>query len=274
MIINLRRYPSLLGRCLAALLALLPLFAQAASCSADRISERARVAHVHDGDTIVLGDGRKLRLIGIDTPELGRDGRPAEPLAEDAAAALRKLLANQTTVGLRFDAEPKDHYQRSLAHLFLQDGRSVQAWLLERGLATALVVPPNVWNMSCYMAAEQRARDARSGVWARAEYQVTDTAALGPGAEGVRLIRGRVLEVEESAKSLWLKLTGNVSVRVDRRDLANFGANHPRRLLHEQVLVRGRLTPKGSGWTLYVRHPAALQKIQGLGARGDVRGKE
>ncbi len=262
--INLHRYPSLLGRCLAALLAVLPPFAQAASCSADRINEHVRVAHVHDGDTVTLSDGRKLRLIGIDTPELGRDGRPAEPLAEAAAAALRKLLANQTAVGLRFDTEPKDHYQRSLAHLFLQDGRSVEAWLLERGLATLLVVPPNMWNMSCYVAAEQRARDARSGLWARAEYHVTDAADLAPGAAGVRLIRGRVLEVEESAKSLWLKLPGNVSVRVDRRDLINFGANDPRRLLREQVLVRGRLAPKGSGWTLHVRHPVALQKIQGL----------
>lgn len=138
---------------------------------------------------------------------------------------------------------------------------------MERGLATLLVVPPNVWNMSCYMAAEQRARDARSGLWARAEYQVTDATDLAPGAAGVRLIRGRVLEVEESAKSLWLKLTGNVSVRVDRRDLVSFGANDPRRLLREQVLVRGRLVPKAPGWTVHVRHPVALQRLQDLGSR-------
>lgn len=210
----------------------------------------------------MLSDGRRLRLIGIDTPELGRDGRPAEPLAEQAATALRGLLADQATVGLRLDAEPKDRYQRSLAHLFLQDGRSVGAWLLERGLATLLIVPPNVWNMSCYIAAEQRARDARRGVWARAEYRVTDTTALAPGAAGVRLLRGRVIEVEESAKSLWLKLTGNVSVRVDRRDLVYFGATDPRHLLHERVQVRGRLVAKASGWTLHVRHPVALQKYR------------
>lgn len=263
MIINLLRCSSLLGQCLAALLAILPLFAQAASCSADRINERTRVAHVHDGDTVILSDGRKLRLIGIDTPELGRDGRPAEPLAEEAAAALRKLLADQTTIGLRLDAEPRDHYQRLLAHLFLQDGRSVEAWLLERGLATLFIVPPNVWNMSCYITAERRARDARSGLWARAEYQVTDATDLAPGTEGVRLVRGRVLEVEESAKSLWLTLTGNVSVRVDRRDLVYFGASDPRRLLHGLVLVRGRVVAKTSGWTLHVRHPVALQRLPG-----------
>ncbi|MBI3343300.1 MAG: thermonuclease family protein [Gammaproteobacteria bacterium] len=247
----------------AALLAVLPLLAQAASCSADRINERVHVAHVHDGDTVMLSDGRKLRLIGIDTPELSRDGRPAEPLAEEAAAALRKLLADQTTIGLRLDAEPRDHYQRSLAHLFLQDGRSVEVWLLERGLATLFIVPPNVWNMSCYIAAEQHARDAGRGLWARAEYRVTDTTELVPGAEGVRLVRGRVIEVEESAKSLWLKLAGNVSVRVDRRDLVYFGASDPRSLLHGQVLVRGRLVARSSGWMLHVRHPVALQRLPG-----------
>ncbi len=245
----------------ATLFAVLPLLAQGASCSADRINERARVAHVHDGDTITLADGRKLRLIGIDTPELGRDGRPAEPLAEEAAAALRGLLADEASVGLRFDTELKDHYRRTLAHLFLQDGRSAEVWLLERGLATLFAVPPNLWNISCYGAAEQRARDARRGLWARAEYRVTDTAALTPGAAGVRLLRGRVLEVEETAGSLWLKLNGNVSVRVDRDDFVYFGADDPRRLLHKQVLVRGRLIAKESGWTLHVRHPVALQRL-------------
>ena len=253
-----------LGRCLATLLAVLPCFAQAASCGADRINERARVAHVHDGDTVVLGDGRKLRLIGIDTPELGRDGRPAEPLAEKAAAELRKLFADQANVGLRLDTEPKDRYQRSLAHVFLQDGRSVEVWLLEQGLATVFPVPPNLWNLTCYIAAERRAREARRGLWALPGHQVTDTTALNPGVEGVRLVRGRVLDVEESARSLWLHLTGHVSVRVDRSDLVYFGANDPRHLLHEQVLARGKLVAKASGWTLHVRHPVALQK---LGAR-------
>jgi endonuclease YncB( thermonuclease family) len=64
-----------------------------ADCAADRIDELARVARVHDGDTVVLHDGRKLRLIGINTPELPREDSPGQPFAQEARAALATLLA-------------------------------------------------------------------------------------------------------------------------------------------------------------------------------------
>ena len=59
----------------------------AVDCPADRIDEYVEVADVHDGDTVRLVDGRKLRLIGFNTPELARDESPAEPLATEARQA-------------------------------------------------------------------------------------------------------------------------------------------------------------------------------------------
>ena len=37
-------------------------------------TETATVRHVVDGDSVILTDGRQIRLIGINAPELGRDG--------------------------------------------------------------------------------------------------------------------------------------------------------------------------------------------------------
>ncbi len=100
--------------------------AEPRDCGADRIDRWARVVHVFDGDTVELRDGQRVRLVGIDTPEMGRDGAPAEAYAAQARRALEKLLAQRRRVGLRFDRERRDRYQRVLAHLFLSDGTNLQ----------------------------------------------------------------------------------------------------------------------------------------------------
>jgi endonuclease YncB( thermonuclease family) len=131
------------------------------------------VDHVHDGDSVRLADGRALRLIGIDTPELARDGRPDEPLARAARDRLRELLRDSgMRLELRFDREREDHYGRLLAHAYLPDGRSIAAELLAEGLATQLVVPPNEASWTCFRQAERVARRARLGLWALPGYQV------------------------------------------------------------------------------------------------------
>jgi endonuclease YncB( thermonuclease family) len=139
------------------------------------------VDHVHDGDSVRLADGRALRLIGIDTPELARDGRPDEPLARAARDRLRELLRDSgMRLELRFDREREDHYGRLLAHAYLPDGRSIAAELLAEGLATQLVVPPNEASWTCFRQAERVARRARLGLWALPGYQVMASQGLDP----------------------------------------------------------------------------------------------
>src|SRR3569623_1784992 len=67
--------------------------AAAAECGVDRVDAEVTVDRVYDGDTVRLNDGRHLRLIGLDTPELGRDGAADQPLAAGARAAGRGLWA-------------------------------------------------------------------------------------------------------------------------------------------------------------------------------------
>lgn len=219
------------------------------------------ISQVYDGDTVKLSDGRKLRLIGIDAPEIGQGKRPPQALAITATQALRKLLATSPNLRLRFDAELKDKYRRQLAHLYLQNGTSVEATLLEQGLATALTVPPNTWNLTCYQAAEQRARSARRGIWALSAYQPVDTAALPARAEGFRLIKGRVERVGKSRKSIWLNLDGNVSLRIDREDLPYFKGYDLEQMKNRRVLARGWLHPQKRGSMMRIRHPAALEQL-------------
>ncbi len=233
--------------------------AGAALCPAGHSGERVHVVYVTDGDTVKLSDGRRLRLIGIDTPEISHDGGASQPLADRARSVLTDLLSRyNNTLNLQYGQEARDHYGRLLAHAFLDDGSNVGARLLEQGLATTLVVPPNTWGLDCYRAAEQHARSARRGLWALPGYQAMDAATLPRDSRGFHLVTGRIHAIRTSRHSIWLDLEGPLVVRVDRRDLDNFDREFPDNLQGRTVEVRGWLKPDRSGLRVNVRHPAAL----------------
>jgi len=247
----------------AGILSEFPRLADAAVvCAPDRIDAQVRVSQVIDGDTVLLSDGRHLRLIGVDTPELAHHGAPAQALGIEARDRLRQLLAqHQNRLNLRYDNERHDHYGRLLAHAFLDDGSSIEAWLQEQGLGTALVVPPNDWNSACYQSTEQQARQKQRGIWALPAYHVVESTQLASAGDGFHLIAGRVQHVGTSRHAVWLDLEGGVALRIDRDDLPNFRAWRPQDQLGKRVQARGWLHRDKGGPRMKIRHPAALQVL-------------
>ncbi|MDX1432957.1 MAG: thermonuclease family protein [Gammaproteobacteria bacterium] len=246
---------------LAAFLAPTAAAGDASQCPADRIDARVTAAIVYDGDTLELTDGRKVRLLGIDTPEIGRDGAPSEPYAEAAHRLLERLAAPGEALHLRLDAERFDRYGRTLAHVFRADGSNLQASLLDAGYATALVVPPNQWSARCYAALESRARADGRGIWALERYRPVPAESLPESARGFRLVTGRVQRVGESRGNLWLNLAPRMAVRIPRDDLVYFGGDDPRRLLGRRLEVRGWVQRRRGELRVTVRHPAAIRVL-------------
>lgn len=234
-----------------------------AECRSDRIDERARVAHVHDGDTLVLSDRRKVRLIGINTPELPRDGAAGQPYAHEARDALAALLESGDELGLRYDDERVDRYGRLLAHLYRGDGASIQAWLLQRGYAVAIAVPPNLGNQDCYRRAEERASRAGIGLWGLPYYQPLASAGLKAAAPeaGFRFVRGKVVRAGYGAGAVWLNLEGGLALRIARPDLRYFPDFRPHDLVGRTVIARGWLNLGGAAPLMQIRHPASLQVV-------------
>lgn len=228
------------------------------NCSIDRADSTATVSYVYDGDTVKLSDGRKLRFIGINTPEIDHDGGLSEPFASKARRRVEQLTAGGR-IQLRYGNERHDRYGRLLGHPYLADGRSLNVLLLEEGLATTLVVPPNAWNHECYQEVERQARENGVGIWSHPSYQVVSPAELGVGGQGYRLV-GAVLErVEESRNSIWLELEGPMALRVPRKDLANFAAMDFQTKVGRRVVARGWPHFHKGKWRMTVRHPAALE---------------
>lgn len=128
-------------------------------------AEWAAVEHAIDGDTVRLSDGRRVRLIGINTPEYEPWRSHAEPYGKEAAQYASSLL-DGTRVRLEYDRDRTDRYGRTLAYLYLPDGRSVNHMLVEEGYAKAIYVAPNGRYYRTLKAAERSARSRRKGLWA------------------------------------------------------------------------------------------------------------
>ncbi len=257
----LSRFQWRIRRFLCALLLLAccgPGLAPAALCGLDRADETARVAAVHDGDTLRLNDGRRLRLIGLDTPELAGHGQAAQPLAITARDVLRQRLPPGATLNLRYDTERADAHGRVLAHGFFADGGSISAWLLEQGLATWLVLPPDRAYAECYAAAERRARRQRRGLWALPAYQPVAAARLPRDARAYHVVRGVVRQVRMGRDALWLQLDAKVAVRISDDDLPYFRAVPLRDLARREVVVRGWVYAVGDELHIKLHHPANL----------------
>ncbi len=119
------------------------------------------VRRVIDGDTLVLADGRRVRLTGIDSPE-------KEEQCFVEAQEFLKYLVSGKEIELEFDAEKRDKYARLLAYVFAE-GKNVNLALVEQGYAVSFPFEPNMAFASEFAAAERSAREQGKGcLWERA----------------------------------------------------------------------------------------------------------
>jgi endonuclease YncB( thermonuclease family) len=220
---------------------------------------QAQVEYVLDGDTLILTDQRHVRLIGINAPEIGKDGAADEPLSQAARVALTRLVGGKT-VELVLGRETHDHYGRLLAHVSLTDGRSAQETLLNLGLAVLVAIPPNLGRQQLYAAAEQVARANKRGIWGMAYYEPIPAEQLRAQHSGFRFVIGRIREVWRSSKYVHLVMSPRLHVLVPLEDLRYFD-RRPESLAGQRVVVRGWVTHYGDNLQLRVRHPSMLSLL-------------
>lgn len=207
-----------------------------AFCPAPSGLSTAKVQRVVDGDTVRLSDGRSVRLLGLNSPELGRQGRSAEPFAEAARKRLQALVdASRGRVQLQPGEQGKDHYGRTLAHAYDLQGRNLEAQLLSEGLGYWVAVAPNLALVKCHQAAERAARDARLGVWQRPVIQSPKQVKQG----GFTLIQGRVERVERNRGGVWLEMGDGLVLHVAPRMMPSFDATALQALEGRTIESRG-----------------------------------
>ncbi len=130
-----------------------------------------------DGDTLVLENGERVRLIGIDTPEMHESNKlykDSRRTGEDVTTIQKlgrrsygftKGLVEGKRVSLEFDVERRDKYGRLLAYIYLKDGTFVNAEIVKQGYASLMTIPPNVKYADLFQKLYREARESRRGLW-------------------------------------------------------------------------------------------------------------
>ncbi|MCU0074433.1 thermonuclease family protein [Pseudomonas koreensis] len=236
-----------------------------AFCPAPSGLDSATVQRVVDGDTLRLSDGRNVRMIGLNTPELGKQGRSDEPFAVAARKRLEALVAESDgRVGLQLGAQSKDHYGRTLAHVFSAKGENLEAQMLADGLGFQVAVAPNVDLVDCQQAAERRARQAGLGLWKRSPVLKAEQIERS----GFALVSGRVSKVQRNRGGIWIELQDKLVLRVAPNLLDRFDGASLQALKGKQIEARGWVVDRSrrgglkSGqarWLLPLTDPSMLQ---------------
>jgi endonuclease YncB( thermonuclease family) len=229
----------------------------AADCKAPQKTAYHDVASVIDGDSLRLNSGEAVRLIGINTPELGYKERADRPFARQARTALVHLIeAAQWRIRLRPGIDRRDRYRRLLAHVYTPDGDNLTAAMLRQGLGYQVVVAPNLSHLECYRDAEREARGAGRGLWREA---VRNAKTLRSDETGFHLLQGRVLSVGRSRHAVWLELLGGASVKIPWRVWQAMTAQEPETFVDRQLEVRGWFYRVKDSLRVKVSHPASIR---------------
>jgi len=243
--------------------------ANASTCSPNKITssfEKAKVKWVYDGDTLLLTDKRKIRIIGIDTPEVKHHRQSGQAYGAKAREALRELLKkHHYHVLLKFGEEKKDRYQRLLAHVYLPDQTNISTWLLEKGFAKTLSIPPNIKLANCYKQAERVAQRQSLRIWRLKQNQLKRMASLSPRYKGYARLIGKVHKVKESKKTRMIELASDVGssifIKIRKKHLKYFKRISFNKLIDRKIKVTGMIKKRHKKRFLYLSHPSQLEII-------------
>lgn len=217
------------------------------------------VKRVYDGDTLVLENNERVRLLSINTPEISSRHREAEPGGIAARDWLRTQL-KQGQVYLQYDAEKRDRYDRRLAYAWTPDGEFINEQLLQQGLAALTLQPPNLQYAEQLIAAQQQAFDQKKGIWADKHYQPRKVSTINEndyrGWQRWRL----TAKSQSQTRDYWvLKVNNNVSLRIAKKQQALFPPLDE--YLNQPLEVRGWMSKRGDHYSLFVQHPSAIVRL-------------
>lgn len=240
---------------------------------------------VIDGDTVILADGRHLRIIGVNTPEMNAgknaNSHGPQPYAHRAKQYLKDIVKGSSQVYMSPGEERKDRYNRTLAHLYVQPIEaqsthlySVAAQIIRRGLGFYIVFPPNLKQVGCFKRVESLARAQRLGVWKDFSAIPADNqnglarALTSSLTSGFALVTGKVAKVTKTKNAWWVELVGELVLKVSKHNTQYFDEGELHNLIGKHVTVRGWVVdrgrhfdnhPKGyKRWMMNIKHPLSI----------------
>lgn len=223
------------------------------------------VEKVIDGDTILLSDGRKVRLLGINTPEIAHFNNDADAGGDEAKQWLTHKILHQS-VRLVTDAEYTDKYQRTLAYIFTSNDEHINQELVAQGFATVSIYPPNLLYAQELATAQTQAEQMRLGIWDRPEYApiaMSHFETLALDGQNFRhqwlRLQGRLHNIRYTSTSVYLEFLPHVSARIERHWLDLFP--DLQQFVGRNLELRGWLNKNQDRFSMLIRHPSSIKVL-------------
>ena len=235
------------------------VYADDTTCAIKQPSLEVSVRYINDGDTLTLADDSRVRIIGINTPELGYKDKPSQPLASAAREQLHSYLHNGR-VFVVYDKQRYDKYGRILAHVFDQQHNNVGAELIRQGLGFALSFPPNLLYRECYRSAEAQARLSKRGVWRHRYFAPLAAAELKHS--GFNRIQGCIQRIRKYRDNKYLYLSDHFRLLIAPPSTHYFELSP---IVFEEglcVVATGWVYNQPSYRTMKLLHPDSIQVIE------------
>lgn len=214
------------------------------------------VTKVYDGDTVLLSNGEKIRLLGINAPEVEGRRKAGQPGGEEAKQWLKKLL-DKKKVRKEQDIDKKDKYHRVLAHLFTKDDTHINLELVQHGLASVNIHPPNLKYADKLFKAEQSAEHSKLGIWQRKAYFPKRVSELNRGNyKGWQRVIGTISKIKHSRKYIKLVYSEHFELMIKKNlvplfpDIENY--------LNHSVESRGWINKRKNHYVMFIKHPYQL----------------
>ena len=126
-------------------------------------AEIYKVKRVIDGDTLLLINGERVRLIGVNTPETKHPQKPVEYFGREAYLFTKQMVDGKEA-RFEFERQKRDRYGRLLAYVYLLDGAFLNAEIIKQGYGFAYTRFPFKY-MEEFRRYEREARESRKGMW-------------------------------------------------------------------------------------------------------------
>ncbi len=218
------------------------------------------VSGIIDGDTFSLADGRIVKILGMEAPELNfQEPSYSENGAVKARDFLQQLLADDEPIKIFLDDKKQDRYGRILAYVLrVRDQLDVGAHILKQGWARQVIYPPNQIAWQCYQKLELMAQKQQLGIWTYLRYWSRITHFVDKSDAGYLRLQGEITSSKRNRRYIWLMLDNKISLGIKLDDLHYFPEGFSRQLLHKQVDIRGWLYFSNDKLRIRIRHPQQL----------------
>jgi len=228
-----------------------------ADCLSDRVPELAEVGKVTDGDTLVLNNGQRVRIIGINTLELNAQSRASRASARAATDELRSLISSRK-ISLLNGPESHDQHGRRLAHVLNEAGIDVGSELIRRGHGTAIAVAENTLCADHHFALEEVARNKGLGIWDEPSDWFVDTERLGRKSRGFKLMTTTVTSINTKGNRQVIRFSNGIT--------ATLGKHWPvappnKSWVGKRVEIRGWVGGKAGKPKLTLHHPLNMRLL-------------